>query len=383
MLTKVVLTNFQAHKYLEVDCAGFTTLTGGSNGGKSAVLRAIQGLVRNDSAADYVRHGQKMLSVKLYFDDGYVVEWIKGSGENKYILTDPDSHSRTFDKVGADVPEEVRSVLRLGPIAVKGSDKEYVNFHNQLESPFLISSTPGSVAKLFGELTSASDLYSAVSEGNRQVRSTGALRSTRKTDVEKIKDGLLSYDNLDNQVVALEEAKKAFNKCQETELTLTKLTETINSLRSIIKAEATLTKLTKSLQAAEGINLDALYEEAQTYVGIQSAITKSKKFDEYELAAVGLVSALEKTSEVNLTEVEMLSIQLNNFQHTVNAIKTYDSQIMSLETNIDQALSTIRQLDQQIIDSTGLLDVCSECGQELTEHAKAMLIEGASEHAAC
>lgn len=383
MLKRVTLKNFQSHKNLEVDCAGFTTLTGGSNGGKSAVLRAILGLVRNDSAGDYVRHGQKSLSVKLEFDDGQSVEWIKGGGQNKYILTD-DSGERVFDKVGTDAPEEIRDVLKLGPVAVKGSDKEYANFHSQLESPFLISATPGTVAKLFGELTSASQLYTAVNEGNRQARSTGSLKSTRKKDLDKatqeLSDGF--YD-LDDQLEHLEAASNAWGLAEAANDAAEALAGIMERLTGLDDAVMKLTDTVEVLAPVQAVDLQtpaAIDKEITAITGLISGI---KDADKKRAALVSAKDLLDRASKVEVDTLEAMQASTTRLSSTVSDLTDAEEKINELERLIAERTSVVDDLDAQIQSAASSLDSCPSCGQELSDAAKESLVNGGAAHATC
>lgn len=383
MLTKVVLTNFQAHKKLEIDCAGFTTLTGGSNGGKSAVLRAIQGLVRNDSAAEYVRHGQKSLSVLLCFDDGFSVEWIKGGGENKYILTDGDGNSRIFDKVGSDVPDEVREVLRLGPIAIKNSDKEYVNFHSQLEAPFLLGTTPGNVAKLFGELTSASSLYSAINEGNRQSRSLNSLKSTRKTDLEAAQQSLAAFVGLDEDLERLDLGRSLCREANQLSQQIKNISAHYTTITTLNEQIVKLESEIGQLSALSSISLDGLESSFGRKEGINSIVTKLHNLSRYEQGARALVESLSSIQSLDLDGLEAVSMQINSVQEATQAISVADANIDQLSRAVQDAQSDLNGLDNKIGSLTELLTACPSCGETLNEQSKAILVNGRSEHAAC
>src|SRR5687768_949930 len=107
MLTQVRLENFQSHKDTTLELGKLTMFTGGSNSGKSAALRGIIGMLKNEAADSYVTwDGSKSLTVTFTFEDGNVVSWNKGSGENTYIVETPDGETRKYEKVGSDVPEE-------------------------------------------------------------------------------------------------------------------------------------------------------------------------------------------------------------------------------------------------------------------------------------
>lgn len=381
MIKRITLKNFQSHKNLVVDCDKFTTLTGPSNGGKSAVLRAILGLARNDSVTDYVRHGQKSLSVKLELDDGFTVEWRKGSGENKYILTDPEGDETVFDKVGTDVPEEVRAILKLGPVAIKGSEKEYVNFHRQLEPPFLVKATAGNVAKLFGELTSASQLYTAVSEGNKEVRSTNSLRKTRKADLAQAQEELHGFDDLEYQQDLLAKASERLSKAGDASKTITGINNLVSDYKARIDEQNEIEERLYELEEQLDVDLDELMEKASRLRELDLLVKAVHNSTEGIGKLQTELDNLEGIGEVDLDTLQD-SFERGKLLHTalkqVGKVETDRKNILG---ELESVTSELEDLDSKIDALMLELDECPTCGEELDEDTKKMLIEG-REHAA-
>lgn len=379
MIEKVVLENFQCHKKLEVECGNFTTLTGGSNGGKSAVLRAILGLVRNDSASDYVRVGQKNLTVTLCLSDGYTVKWEKGTGTNRYTLTSPDeAEERVFDKVGADVPDEVKEVLKLGPVAIKGSDKEYVNFHSQLAAPFLISATPGATAKLFGELTSASQLYTAVSEGNRQARSTRSLKSTRKEDLENATDRLSDFEGLEGTQEALDDAYKLFEQAREVDAKVTRLQGLTEDYTKSAQSEVGISDALPMVKEASHIDLTDLEHHQTQSHRLKKMIGALSEGDRREEVFNTNIKVLEPASSVSLDDLIEYNRLISSLSEGIGLLQEKEAQEESIEQLASDAEKDISGIEKEIeLLMIGLTE-CPSCGQELTEDGKHMLIKEAA-----
>lgn len=376
MIKSIRLKNFQAHKDLTLELGRFTTLTGGSNGGKSAVLRAFYGLVRNDAATDYIRHGQKHFEVTVTFSDGYIVTWRKGRGVNAYDLTRPDGSMQTFDKVGSKVPDEVAEVLRLGPVAVKGSDKEFINFHNQLEPPFLVSATPPNVAKLFGELTSAAQLYTAVGEGNRSVRSTNALKSTRKGDLEDIEDRLKPYETLEDQERLLHLAQKTFNEAKDAQETVTALEEEAKQLEEV---EAKIVVAETELEAWRPVASFALDELVSVGEGLETLernLSDVHRFDEAKAKLEKLLEYLTTAASVDFDGALEAAEQAEGLMNVLGGVQESDSSINAVQTNLDKAAAAVDLLAERIAELTSRLSECPECGAELSDEAKEQLLVG-------
>lgn len=381
MISKVTLKDFQNHENLELEFDKFTTLTGGSNGGKTAVLRAILALVRNDSVADYVRYGQKTLAVTIEFDDGYIVEWNKGEKTNKYILTDPDGTSKTFDKVGDKAPDEVREVLQLGPIAIKGSEKEYVNFHTQLEAPFLISATPGTVAKIFGELTSASQLYTAVGEGNRQARSVNSLRNTRKADLDDAKGNLDEYKDLDEQQRLLQVGSDKYQSAIDVDAEINSCSATLERLESVTKASAELVPAIASLTAPAEVSFTALEELSSECAALSNLISSVEECEPRVAHLRSAIDSLKNVDSVNLADLDNINARIGLVTQYVDGIDSLKRRASEIKVLADRQAEDCDALDAQIDALFNELSSCPECEQELTDEAKVALIEGRAAHA--
>jgi exonuclease SbcC len=381
VLTKVTLTNFQSHKKLELDVKKFTTLTGGSNSGKTSVLRAILALVRNDSVNDYVRYGQKFLTVELKFDDGYIVEWIKGSGENKYVLTEPDGKSRVFDKVGSECPEEVKEVLKLGPVAIKASEKEYVNFHSQLEAPFLISATPGNVAKLFGELTSASQLYTAIGQGSKEVRGTNALKSTRLDDIKASREALDDFSDLEAQVDLVASAKDSLTKAKKLEQDVVAVEAIINDLTELDTKKADLDTNVEALSGTSEVSLDDLVAINSQISALSEAIGKVENLAELEKKGAAGIEYLSDAMAQDLQDLETIALETNGLEVTVSNFNRLDEEAERLTGLISSTSADILSMDTGLDELLQSVETCPECKQELSSEAREVLLAGKNVHA--
>lgn len=365
-----------------MDFGKFTTLTGESNGGKSSVLRALIGLVRNDSAANYVRLGQKALCVTVEMDDGHIIEWHKGDKTNKYILTEPDGTKNEYDKVGSEAPEDVREVLKLGPVAVKGSDKEYVNFHNQLESPFLISATPGTVAKLFGELTSASQLYTAVGEGNRQVRSTNSLKSTRKDDLDSARERLLDYVDLPAQEEDLLRATEQFEQAKAVQGDIEACESILRRIEALTETADRTDQMVAQLEPVLVVDLDEAEQAVNETAAFAKLVLMIKDRERSIVDAQEKLEALGTIPDVDFDAIESLDKRIRIVEKYVGGYASLSQKEETLQALVRDNTTVVNDYEAQITVKFNELEECPECGQDLDDHAKGTLVEGRVAHAA-
>ncbi len=141
----VTLRNFQCHKKLAlVITPGVTVITGRSDAGKSAVLRAIRWLCLNrPNGSSMLRHGADAVRVSLDLTDldgvtKYRVERRRGKGGNLYVLDGTE-----LKAFGAEPPDVVSRGLNVGPD----------NFQRQHDPLFWLSLSPGELAKRLNAMT--------------------------------------------------------------------------------------------------------------------------------------------------------------------------------------------------------------------------------------
>lgn len=181
------IRDFQSIANLEIHPGRLTVLTGPSNSGKSAVVRAIRAVAENVQGTAAVRAGAKTFAVTLDVD-GHEVRLTRGPGLGEYHLDD-----QRFAKSGKDVPPEVTNVLKI----TKGDP----NITTQFDRPFLLDAPGTEVARVLGELTNADQIQRAVKEANRRLLETRRTAGIRAKDLETIEKALENLGDLD----ALEE----------------------------------------------------------------------------------------------------------------------------------------------------------------------------------
>ena len=150
MITKVIIENFQSHKKTEVEfVAGTNVIIGESDTGKSAIFRAINWVVTNRPLGEAFRsEWGGDTRVALYTSEGHVVERIRTPSRNEYIID-----GQVLKAFGTDPPDEVGEILQI----------DAFNIQEQFETPFLLSNTPGEVARMLNKAASIDDIDKAIS----------------------------------------------------------------------------------------------------------------------------------------------------------------------------------------------------------------------------
>ena len=191
-LQAVHIKNYQSLEDVCIALEGFTCIVGESDCGKSAFIRAVQGLTNNESGKSFVTYGQRDCQVKAVLVDEPVstVIWTKGY-ENCYSID-----GNLYDRVGSSCPEEVFSVLRVGELSVGNDIKFAPNFHGQFDIPFLMGRSGGQIAKILGEITNINILFDAARLAKKEMNDQRKVLVIRKEDFISVKSSIETFSDL-------------------------------------------------------------------------------------------------------------------------------------------------------------------------------------------
>jgi ABC-type phosphate/phosphonate transport system ATPase subunit len=193
MITDIAIKNFQSHKLTNIHFVpGVNVLVGSSDQGKSAILRALLWAVNNRPTGtdDILSHWARDDKGKIIDDmivkvstDWGIVTRTRGSNFNGYTLRE-DGKTKQFEAINKDVPDDVIKLFRLTD----------VNIQQQHDAPFLLSASPGDVAKYFNKIVRLDVIDKVLSNVESSRRDINKQIKTLMTEKEALEKSLKSYD---------------------------------------------------------------------------------------------------------------------------------------------------------------------------------------------
>jgi len=201
MFKKLTLKNFQNHtKSTLLFHPGVNVISGPSDNGKSSIIRALRLVLENKAQGDsYRKIGTDKTSVKLELD-GHTIERIRSKKENEYVLD-----GQSFKAVRSSVPDEISGIINLSPSSLQ----------SQFDPYFLLSDSPGEVAKKLNELADISIIDKSIKAINSKVASAKSeIKFTQKA-VADIEDELLAFDGLNEIEKLVNEITELHDDTQE------------------------------------------------------------------------------------------------------------------------------------------------------------------------
>jgi len=403
MITEINIQGFQSHVNTTIKlCDGLNVITGATDSGKTAILRAIRWVALGEPAGDaFVNKAVGEALVTIITDTGYIVTKTRKGNKTSYGITAPDNSTAFYEK--AEIPEEVKEILGITE-STFGDFTATLNFAYQLDAPFLLSEPPSAGAKVLGKLagteivdmgikTSAQEKYRLTHERAAAKKESTALEVQLKEyqGLEFVKENLDVCDILISRVdkkldkhkslTAWKEAHeqlqtklKAVESTLEKFLILPELEEDIrhiekaqqryDTLLSLYSRHSTLSKvlfdLTISLQKYKSLSeastaITELDKAEARHVKLKNLLTlynaaqnKSNECDDVLQQTAGVGKAAELLNGVTIKNARLsaLSLILNNHNKAHSALKIADKVISSL-LSTDIAGQRLTALDRQ------------------------------------
>ena len=350
MLNNVKIENIQSHKntFLEFS-PGVNVLVGLSDGGKSAVLRAIRWAIKNRPQRNsFLSHwgGNSLVSIE---NDTCKVTRIRTKDDNGYILqVSKDKSDIDFKAIGTEVPEEVQKALNFDDI----------NIQQQLDHPFLIDATPGEVAKHFNKVARLDVISSSTKVANEWVSRIDQEIKSKKRQLEENQEKIKQYDyinEMEGMIVVLENMDEQLTRMILRETKIMNLVESIKDTEREIKQQVEAT-------SAEGL-----------VVGIL-ALIKDKKRKEDSLnelkGTLGLIQIDEEEIQ-RKNNIVKIGPMVNNVLKQIDDKKELEQKESKFYTLVDNIKTMERIIDEDKMNLKKLEDkfqkefpnTCPLCGK--------------------
>lgn len=238
--------NFQSWKTFTLPVKGFTAIVGSSDRGKSAIIRSLRGVLRNEVGANQIQFGEKEASVILEPETGEVIALSRNLKTTNYSVGDEE-----FAKLNGALPP-VMLDLKCGTVDVGGVKLDPI-FAGQFDQQFMLSLTPNELNAIFGLFSSTEKLTAgkkAASSKNAELTATAKYIATETQESEAKQARLkLLLEDFDEAEVALDALDA---KCKRIETILNQLDD-LKLLQEKVEAlsEATLPiPTTEALEAS-------------------------------------------------------------------------------------------------------------------------------------
>ena len=328
MIKSVSIQNFQSHAKTELDFhEGVNVIVGTTDGGKTAIIRALRWLIWNRPSGDALRsRWGGATNVRLETEEGVITR--SKDKIDKYTLRLKGQEDIEFKAIGTSVPTEIQRVLNISEI----------NLQNQHDATFLLSDTPGAVATHFNKVARLDRIDTATSAINGWIRGLKSDVSHLETDIATEKAKLPQFENLEKFEIEIEALEQMEGKAVTMRSRYSTLEKDIVRITNLEKEIETLTPLLGLEKLVTSVLDDITKrDQLQTQVDeLQTVIDDLEELNEKEEAAKELMpleplvlSLLDKYKQ--LRELKKTKSQL---QYLLNQVNLVDDDIVTTGNNV-------------------------------------------------
>jgi len=321
-LKKLTIENFQSHVKTTIEPAPpgqLTVITGPSDSGKTAVLRALRWLYVNEPDGDsFIRVGATFARVTAEYESGdeggghsggnggVVVRHRTAGGTNRYIVNGEKLEG--FGRGG--VPLEVKEITGVRPVKI--GDLEFnLNIAEQLSGPFLGSSVSAPArAKVLGKLAGTEEIDYANRLLGTDLHRRGQDEKRLESELKGLEEKVKEYDWLPGakaKIEALEQLAGRIKEAQERMGKLTVLAERVDFFNEKIVENQTVLHRWRGLVQAE----KALAEATEHRRNRETLITLTDRYWTYEKSVLSCKKIIEKHTALPEAE-KTLTVVANN-----------------------------------------------------------------------
>jgi DNA repair exonuclease SbcCD ATPase subunit len=153
--------------------------------------------------------------------------------KNEYVLIpegEPEQQ-KSFTKLAGGVPEEVSEFIGIPA-------KDPLNYSNQFDMPYLLTSSAADVARTLGELTNVSVIFEASREANKRRLSASSVLKTRAGDFADLTQNLDKFRSLKDDLAAQEQAEQVLARAQTIQTRIVKLEAVLKGITAIPEVPA-------------------------------------------------------------------------------------------------------------------------------------------------
>lgn len=353
MFKNISIKNFQSHKKTSINFSeGVNAITGQSDSGKSAIIRALIWLITNRPTGEYYKRwgtkSKENVSVELSTDKNLVC-LSRSFGKNEYKVDET-----TFSAIKTDVPEEVSDALNIS---------EY-NIQTQHQRYFLIQDSPGEIARKLNELVGLDVIDSSFKYLNGKIREVTANISRLKVERNDLEIKLEEFNNLYEVQKLITSIEKKHSKTEEIEASLSLIKKIVVSLDEIEKDKGRLEKIV-SLETS----INKLRSTIGSYIAVKSKVVDLKD-------RINKLKTLREDSELDKVWIEIVPLY-NKLKQSVELylkIKDKKTKLENCLTRLNKVLSNKKEClaskKKSILRYTKIMmqkGICPTCGSKVEE----------------
>ena len=373
-ITQVRIEGFQSHVESAFHLAGgLNVITGPSDAGKTAIIRAIRWVAFNEPSGEaFVNEKVGEAVVAIHLETGQIITKKRRKGKTSYLVQlDQEDEGSLYEK--SEVPDEVIALLKIEKQRF-GDFETALNFAFQLDAPFLISETASAGAKILGKLAGTESVDMAIKGIRQDTHSTRIERTNAEKDIERLSGSMLAFLNIDDIKADIELAERTFEQLEKDKQKFESLKEYKMQHEYKVEQVVGLVKKLERFKDLENITHDlqdiekaqqTLERKQQLYSQYSGVSTQIESLGQTLQHFIGLDSAMIEIEWMDIQAEKVRKLKhLQTEYHIASRAVTEKSSILEKTRNIETAAETIYELENEdLLHLNGLYSALNNYGR--------------------
>lgn len=336
-IRRIEINNFQSHARTAIEPApagGLTVITGPSDSGKTAIVRALKWVLYNQPQGDgFRRVGCDYVEVSAETGSGQHVTRRRTSTTNRYIVD-----GETLEGFGSSVPAEAQQATGVRPVRLNDQDI-LANIAGQLDAPFLGNSISAPArAKVLGKLAGTE----VIDQANKDL-GTDLYRSRQEVkrleaEIEKLKEQVAQYDHLPSLADKIERLRELCEQIRTAQERMNRLAPYRRKLQGLGHQRSSLLAVLRSLGDPE--------QAAVRWSKAEGSITRRRQLTKLMSQLTEVAQQVEalQTSIVAMGDSEQATAKLEEAQRdqaTLQKLIPLATSLKALRKTTTEAYETV------------------------------------------
>lgn len=338
---KVKIKNYQAIKDAELNFVkGVNAIVGGTNNGKSSIIRAIRGAVNNQGGDSFINYDSDNTEVFLSIGANTLL-WNKSKKQGKSFY---QVNGTTYNKIGQKQLPEVAELMNMPEVEVN-NDRFQINFWKQMDKPFLVDRT-------------AYQLFDFISKSKEQE----VVTTLKDLQEAEYKDNTKQLDIINAQI------NSKTNEIRDNDILIKKLAPiediNLNELKELYNLIIKHNTIKNDLLSIDKQIDEAKYKVDQNNIIISDVESKIKGLDK----SIKLIESIG-------SELEHINIQHNTLLRESDKLLLINNKISGIEHylhGLEDKIDSFEKTSKAFLEINKLNSSISITENKLTEYDKAI-----------
>ncbi len=357
---KLHIKNFQSHVNTIIDFQnGLNIIVGPSDTGKSAIIRALRKLVRDDPLGkDFINKNATECTIELIIEknnvDYKIIREVTAS-KNLYYLNDHE-----FGGFGREIPQEIQNTLEMALIELENSDKIDLHFVDQHDAPFMVArGSAGTRSKLLGRIGGLHILDRAISFINKDIRAGNNTLKEKINTKNELQQKIKMLPDLIGPESVLMRLTKDFKELRNQQQLLEVLEREYVTLNDITVQGKHLKNVLTRLPSFQ-IDFNKIWQQVYKLKELESL---SIQLHNINMRVNQLISKIPSEITVDFDCIKKQQQQLQELENLRNQYDDVNDKIISTTQAREMNITTLVQLRKEWVDILHTLKICPTCKQ--------------------